>query len=228
MAVLWLIEPVNSHMRRLAPMISGEFPVRTLGSTASLKKLYRLGVGPEPDAIVLHSPELNECAMQILSESFPEIPKIWILNEVQRHMALQKPSVEKLFFLFLDHDAHPFDLCRKIHDILRLTAQPTGKTRTMDGAVRYREILFLKNRNLVQDTVCGESQQLSTKESQLLEVLLTKPGHCHSRQKLAQNVWPDLKVSERTIDSHISRLRKRLESLGVEIESVYGSGYMLK
>ena len=228
MAVLWLVEPANSHMQRLGPMILGEFPVRTLGSAASLKKLYRLGVGPEPDAIVLHLPEQNEATLQILNEAFPDIPKIWILNEAQRGLALQKQSVEKLFFVFLDNGAHAFDLCHKIHDILRLTKHSPGKIRALDGAVRYREILFLKNRNIVQGTVCGESLQLSTKESQLLEALLSKPGHCHSRQKLAQTVWPDLKVSQRTIDSHISRLRKRLESFGVEIEGVYGSGYMLK
>ena len=67
--------------------------------------------------------------------------------------------------------------------------------------------------------------KLSHKEALILKSLFESKNDSVCRIELSKLLWGDIKVSDRTLDSHISRLRKRLRPMGVNIESVYGSGY---
>jgi two-component system response regulator BaeR len=75
----------------------------------------------------------------------------------------------------------------------------------------------------------GRSAILTTVEYKLLETLCSEPGRIFSRNQLMDRIYKDSRiVSDRTIDSHIKKLRKKLAELmpGVEIiHSVYGAGY---
>ena len=75
----------------------------------------------------------------------------------------------------------------------------------------------------------GLSITLSTVEFALLEALVHAPGRIFSRDQLMDRIYPDRRVvSERTIDSHIRKLRRRLEELApgaAWVQSVYGAGY---
>ena len=70
---------------------------------------------------------------------------------------------------------------------------------------------------------------LTVTEFRLLHALARHPGYARTREQLLQEGYPhDQYVSDRTIDSHVKRLRRKLE--GVEpgfgaIETVYGLGY---
>ncbi len=69
---------------------------------------------------------------------------------------------------------------------------------------------------------------LGPTEFRLLHFLMTHPERVHSRSQLLDQVWGDhVFVEERTVDVHIRRLRKSLESTGYErhIQTVRGSGY---
>jgi two-component system response regulator BaeR len=71
--------------------------------------------------------------------------------------------------------------------------------------------------------------ELTSVEFQLLQTLYQQPGRIYSRARLMDLIYPDQRiVSDRTIDSHIKKLRKKLAELlpGQElIHSVYGAGY---
>jgi two-component system response regulator BaeR len=71
--------------------------------------------------------------------------------------------------------------------------------------------------------------ELTTVEFQLLQVLYQQPGRIFSRSKLMDLIYQDRRiVSDRTIDSHIKKLRKKLTALSPDqelIHSVYGAGY---
>lgn len=71
--------------------------------------------------------------------------------------------------------------------------------------------------------------QLTVTEFLLLQALARRPGHVKSRRQLMEEAYPhDAYVSERTIDSHIKRLRKKLrraDSAFDAIDTVYGLGY---
>ena len=75
----------------------------------------------------------------------------------------------------------------------------------------------------------GQEIELTSVEFQLLQALYTQPGRIFSRSKLMDLIYQDQRiVSDRTIDSHIKKLRKKLADLLPEqelIHSVYGAGY---
>jgi two-component system phosphate regulon response regulator PhoB len=70
--------------------------------------------------------------------------------------------------------------------------------------------------------------ELGPTEFRLLHFLMTHPERVHSRAQLLDQVWGDhVFIEERTVDVHIRRLRKSLETSGHDalIETVRGSGY---
>jgi two-component system OmpR family response regulator len=70
---------------------------------------------------------------------------------------------------------------------------------------------------------------LTVSEFSLLEALLSNAGRVLSRQQLVQQAYgTEHFLSDRTIDSHVRRIRKKLKAAGHEcIETVYGVGYRL-
>jgi two-component system response regulator MtrA len=67
---------------------------------------------------------------------------------------------------------------------------------------------------------------LTRVEFDILAALLRRPGAAVSRPWLAANVLdPDREGTARTLDVHVSRLRKKLGSVGARIATVWGIGY---
>lgn len=75
----------------------------------------------------------------------------------------------------------------------------------------------------------GRSVTLSTTEYAVLAALARHPGHVKSRAQLLDAAYEDDQgVDDRTIDSHIKRLRRKLRSVDpsfASIETLYGLGY---
>ena len=69
---------------------------------------------------------------------------------------------------------------------------------------------------------------LAPTEFRLLHVLMTHPERVYSRDQLLDLVWgSNIHVGPRTVDMHVSNLRKALEASGHHrlIQTVHGSGY---
>src|SRR6059058_2661616 len=70
---------------------------------------------------------------------------------------------------------------------------------------------------------------LTVTEFMMLHALVRHPGHVKSRKQLTKERYPnDTYVSDRTIDTHIKRLRRKFEEADpsfAAIETVYGVGY---
>ena len=80
-----------------------------------------------------------------------------------------------------------------------------------------------------QARVDGQAVDLTPKEFALLALLLRNPGRAFSRDYLMEKVWGyDAAGSDRTVDTHVLRLRKKLGSVGDRIETVWGIGYRFK
>ncbi|MFQ5660962.1 MAG: response regulator [Gammaproteobacteria bacterium] len=75
----------------------------------------------------------------------------------------------------------------------------------------------------------GNDLDLTTVEFQLLKILASDPGRIYSRSQLMDRIYADHRiVSDRTIDSHIKKLRKKITNAAPNeelIHSVYGAGY---
>ena len=72
----------------------------------------------------------------------------------------------------------------------------------------------------------GRELELTPKEYELLFLLASHPGRAFSREFLLQQLWGyDYDGFDRTVDTHITRLRKKLGLLGERIVTVWGVGY---
>jgi two-component system response regulator ChvI len=75
----------------------------------------------------------------------------------------------------------------------------------------------------------GKLVELTVTEFLLVKTLASRPGHVKSRDQLMDAAYGDsIYVDDRTIDSHIKRLRKKFKDIDpdfAEIETLYGVGY---
>src|SRR5687767_13483623 len=73
------------------------------------------------------------------------------------------------------------------------------------------------------------SVALTVAEFLLLQALVARPGIVETSDQLMSDAYPDrVSVSDRTIDSHVKRIRRKLQAVDPEfdrIEAVYGAGY---
>jgi DNA-binding response OmpR family regulator len=100
---------------------------------------------------------------------------------------------------------------------------------------RRPEHTVLRYRGLALDpqdyrvTLDGVPLTLSRTEFDLLHLLLRNPGRAFNRTYLLDTVWGrDHVLNDRSVDSTILRLRKKLGPLGQAIEAVWGVGYRLR
>ncbi|OLQ72239.1 two-component system response regulator BaeR [Photobacterium proteolyticum] len=81
-------------------------------------------------------------------------------------------------------------------------------------------------------TLKGSDLDLTAVEFAMLDILAASPGRVYSRAQLMEAIYRDNRiVSERTIDSHIKKLRKKFTEVQPDYElihSVYGAGYKLE
>jgi DNA-binding response OmpR family regulator len=72
--------------------------------------------------------------------------------------------------------------------------------------------------------------QFTQKERELLELLESHPGRCFSRSYLLKTIWGYADATRtRTVDVHVSRLRKKLRGRrNVSIHSVVRQGYVFQ
>ncbi len=128
-----------------------------------------------------------------------------------------------------DYITKPFSqrlLIERIRAVLR--------RRELAGADRGGKDLMQRGR-LVLDparhmcTWRGGEVNLTVTEFLLLQVLATRPGHVKNRNQLIDAAYGEhIYVDDRTIDSHIKRLRRKFKELDPEfaqIETLYGVGY---
>jgi two-component system response regulator ChvI len=75
----------------------------------------------------------------------------------------------------------------------------------------------------------GETVSLTVTEFLILEALAIRPGVIKSRNQLMDAAYPDdVFVDDRTVDSHIKRMRRKFRLVDPTfdgIETLYGAGY---
>ena len=78
-------------------------------------------------------------------------------------------------------------------------------------------------------SVDGVRLDLTAVEFRLLQTLASTPGRVYSRDQLMERIYSDHRiVGDRTVDSHVKNLRRKLAAIrpGVDmVQSVYGVGY---
>ena len=138
-----------------------------------------------------------------------------------------------------DYIAKPFSqrlLGERVKAVLRRARsanEPISATPTEPGDSKPLErgkLLLDPNRHACSWT--GEPVRLTVTEFLILQALATRPGYVKSRDNLMDAAYDDqVYVDDRTIDSHIKRIRKKFREVDKSfdsIETLYGVGYRYK
>lgn len=130
-----------------------------------------------------------------------------------------------------DYVAKPFsprELVARVRAVLRRTAASHAAA----GAAREERLTHGRLSLDPQRYVAfwdGQPLALTLTEFGILRTLLRRPGHVCTRDALMNEAYELHKiVSDRTIDSHVRRVRAKFASLGADpVETVHGVGYKL-
>ena len=68
---------------------------------------------------------------------------------------------------------------------------------------------------------------LTAKEASMLRLFVENPGRVLTRDVILERVWTETYITDRTIDSHVKELRKKIPPLAKLLKTVYGTGYRL-
>jgi len=173
----------------------------------------------KPDLVILDLMLPGRDGMEICKEirTFSNLPIIMVTARVE--------EIDRLLGLELGADDYvckpfsPRELVARVKAVLRRAGGETtikAKGLVLDEA-RYQASLH------------GVDLELTAVEFKLLSFLAANPGRIYSRDQLMERIYSDHRiVSDRTIDSHIKKLRKKISGQSPDKEligSVYGVGY---
>ena len=156
---------------------------------------------------------------------FSNVPVLMLtarVDEVDRLVGLEIGADDYVCKPFL-----PREVVARVKSILRRVQQPVASS---GQTLKYRGIKLSADR--FQCQVDGRDLELTPVEFRMLQTMMTQPGRVYSRDSLMRSSYPDDRiVSDRTIDSHIKNLRKKLSDVvdtGDIIHSIYGVGYKIE
>lgn len=145
------------------------------------------------------------------------------VDEIDRLLGLEMGADDYVCKPFL-----PREVVARIRTILRRVQQ--HPTATTDEKIEYRGIVLSPER--FQCRIGEEELDLTPVEFRMLQALMSHPGRVRSRGSLMKSSYQDDRiVSDRTIDSHIKNLRKKLSEAVDDdeiIHSIYGVGYKIE
>lgn len=170
-----------------------------------------------PDLVLLGNPS----ALEAFRRRVGDVPVIVIGGE-------QSDAVDRVRAFARGCDdfvPQPFvyeELVARIHAVLRRVAPSRGDV-TVVGPIRI-------DRGARRVLVAGDPVPVRGKEFELLERLATDPHRVFKKDELLRDVWGFRSSARtRTLDSHASRLRRKLQSTGRGrfVVNVWGVGYKL-
>ncbi|WP_413204220.1 response regulator transcription factor [Rhodospirillum sp. A1_3_36] len=183
--------------------------------------------------------------LAILDIKMPRMDGMELLQKLRERTAMpvifltsKDDEVDELMGLRLGADDYikkPFSqrlLIERIRTILRRLELREGATGgDLSAAALVRGDLTLDpDRHLC--TWKGRAVDLTVTEFLIIQALAQRPGHVKSRDQLIDAAYGEnIYVDDRTIDSHIKRLRKKFRETDgdfSEIETLYGVGYRYK
>ena len=152
---------------------------------------------------------------------FTDVPIIMVTARVE--------EVDRLLGLEIGADDY---ICKPFSP-RELVARVKALLRRVDRAAsvsRFARLVVYEERHQAQ--LDGRTLDLTPVEFRLLNTLRSEPGRIFSRNRLLANLYPDHRVvTDRTVDSHVKNLRRKLAAAAAGedlIRSIYGVGYRLE
>lgn len=138
-------------------------------------------------------------------------------------------EIDRLLGLELGADDYlckPFSLRELVARVKVILRRVTALAEPLDGSMPVQLVV---EPDAVLVRFANKQIELTLVEMNLLTALMARSGQILSRDQLIDKIYNDRRiVSDRTIDSHIKKLRRKLQDIDPEhdyIHSVYGVGY---
>ena len=173
----------------------------------------------QPALILLDLMLPGKDGMEICKEirGFSDVPIIMITARVE--------EIDRLLGLELGADDY---ICKPFSP-REVVARTKAVLRRTQGQQTVQASGLVLDEGSYRATLDGLDLDLTAVEFKLLHYLAANPGRLFSRPQLMDKIYPDQRiVSDRTIDSHIKKLRKKIAAADPQqdlIHSVYGVGY---
>jgi two-component system, OmpR family, alkaline phosphatase synthesis response regulator PhoP len=212
-----LIELVNYNLEKEGFVVRG-----SLNGEAGLAK----AVSDPPDLVLIDLmmpgiDGLEVCRRLRSDDRTAAIPIIMLTaksSESDRVVGLELGADD-----YITKPFSPRELAARIKAVLRRSSP----RKTSSGVIRQGELTIDLNRREVN---CGDDGvDITASEFRLLHFLATHPGKVFSRSELIDGaLGREVSVSDRTIDVHVTGLRRKLAQCGEWIETVRGFGYRFR
>lgn len=150
-----------------------------------------------------------------------------VLEEVPIIMLTAKATeIDRILGLELgadDYITKPFSPRELLLRIKNLLGRKQSQSRKAEQ-LKIGDLLIDLPRHLVQ--VAQRRVDLTATEFKLLVTLVSRRGRVLTREQLLKDVWEyDVLIDSRTVDTHMRRLREKLGSASMSLETVRGVGY---
>lgn len=206
-------QDLNSILKKY--LETAGYTVETFLDGQSAQK--KIGANPDLWIVDIMLPDTNGYTLfKEIKEVSPEIPIIFISaknQEIDRVVGLELGCDDYISKPFL-----PRELIIKTQKLLGLkyNSKPLNRTLKINGYTINRE-----SHTILHD---GASISLTSKEFELLFVLVDHPNRVFSREQILERLWDNNYFgSDRVVDDTIRRIRKKMPNL--TIETIYGYGY---
>lgn len=181
--------------------------------------------------------------LAVLDIKMPHMDGMELLGEIRKtdqmpiiFLTSKDDEVDELLGLRMGADDYikkPFSqrlLIERIRAILRRQDSAPAEDGEGPNTIRRGDLMLDPDRHVC--TWKGKHVTLTVTEFLIVEVLSRRPGHVKNRDQLIDAAYGEnIYVEDRTIDSHIKRLRRKfreVDSEFSEIETLYGVGYRYK
>lgn len=186
-------------------------------------------------AILDRSPDLV-----VLDVKMPRMDGIEVLSKLRETSAVpvifltsKDDEVDQVIGLRMgadDYITKPFSqrlLIERIKVLLRRNAQDKAGAVAQNSLIEYGDITLDDSRHLCSWQ--AKPLNLTVTEYLLVKSLVSRPGHVRNRDQLIDMAYGEnIYVDDRTVDSHIKRVRKKFKKVDDSfdrIETLYGVGY---
>ena len=184
-------------------------------------------------ALAAITPVVVLCVLDIM---MPKMSGIEVCREIRKNSQLpilmltaKGEEIDRIVGLELGADDYivkpfsPREVVARIKAVLRRTSE---HPKSDNSVISYNGLTIdLKSYTV---TLRGEPVICTPKEIEILYMLASNPGQVFTREQLLSRVWGyDFAGETRTVDTHIKRIRAKLDStgLGWSIKTIYGVGY---
>jgi len=173
----------------------------------------------QPDLLILDLMLPGRDGLSICRElrTFSQVPVIMVtarVDEIDRLLGLELGADD-----YICKPYSPREVVARVKAILRRSGLAVQTGLSLEAA-SYRA------------SFNGVALELTPVEFRLLHALYSRPGQVLSRDQLMNHLYDDHRVvTDRTVDSHVKNLRRKLQSISPDqdpIRSIYGVGYCLE